>query len=100
MKKNIMLIVLAISISVFTFAQKMGTLTLIKAADKVIDCNQPPYAAPIIYDFDNDGLEDLIVGTFKGEFRFYKNTGTKNTPAYNDFTFIQANGKNAKIDNW
>jgi hypothetical protein len=101
-KKNIIIIILAISTSAFTFAQKMQTPTLIKAGGKIIDCKYTdayPYAAPTIYDFDNDGLQDLIVGTYEGKFRFYKNTGTKNSPAYNNFILIQANGKNAKIPN-
>ena len=106
--KHILTIVLIIGISavifftlftLFTSAPKMGTLTLIKAGGEIIDCPKP-YAGPAIYDFDNDGLQDLIVGTFKGEFRFYKNIGTLNTPVYDDFTFIQANGKNALIKNW
>jgi hypothetical protein len=103
MRKYIMSIALVIGISTFTFAQKMGALTLIKADNKVIDCSYygaTSYAAPTIFDFDKDGLDDLIIGTYEGEFRFYKNTGTKNAPVYNDFTFIQANGKNAKIKNW
>jgi hypothetical protein len=98
-KQHIIAIALTIGISSFTFAQKMGTPMLIKAANKMIDCT-PAYAAPTIFDFDKDGLQDLIVGTYKGEFRFYKNTGTKKIPVYNNFTFIQANGKNAKIKNW
>jgi hypothetical protein len=99
MKKYFIIIALIIAVFSFTFAQKMSTPTLIKAANKTINCT-PAYAAPTIFDFDNDGLQDLIVGTYKGEFRFYKNTGTKKIPVYNNFTFIQANSKNAKIKNW
>jgi hypothetical protein len=93
-----MTIVLAMSISAITFAQKMGTPTFIKAGDKIIDCKKN--AAPTIFDFDKDGLEDLIVGTLMGQFRFYKNIGTEKTPVYKNFTFIQANGENARIPNW
>jgi hypothetical protein len=87
-----------INISAFGFAQKKGELIFIKSTEKPI--RYFAYLAPTIYDFDNDGLQDLIVGTFDGEFRFYKNVGTKKIPAYNNFTFIQANGKNAKIPNF
>jgi hypothetical protein len=96
--KHILTIILLMGISAFSFAQKMGELTFIKLAEKPIECST--YAAPTIFDFDDDGLQDLVLGTFDGEFRFYKNIGTKNVPAYNDFTFIQANGKNAQIPNW
>jgi hypothetical protein len=83
----------------FSFAQKMEAASPIKIANKPIKIPKC-YAAPTIFDLDNDGLQDLIVGTFDGEFRFYKNVGTKKIPAYNNFTFIQANGKNAKIPNY
>jgi hypothetical protein len=99
MKKYTIIIILVLGSCAFTSAQKMGTPTLIEAGNNIIDCS-PPYAAPTIFDFDKDGLQDLIVGTYKGRFRFYKNTGTKNKPVYNDFTFIRANGKDALIKNW
>jgi hypothetical protein len=97
---------MGVSASVFT--QKMQKPTLIKAAGEIIDCKYIhtdtdgyiyPYAAPTIYDWDHDGLQDLIVGTYEGVFRFYKNIGTKKAPAYNNFKLIQANGKNAQIPN-
>lgn len=99
MKKNIMMIVLVMSISSFTFAQKMGTPILIKAGDKLID-DKIPYAGPTIYDLDKDGLNDLIVGTFKGKFKVYKNTGTKAEPKYDGFEYLQAGGKDALMKNW
>jgi hypothetical protein len=68
------------------------------AGDKLIDCGN--HAAPLVADYDNDGLQDLIVGTQKGEFRFYKNTGTKFVPEYKEFSMIQANGKNEYVHNW
>jgi hypothetical protein len=77
----------------------MGKLTQIKVADKPIKC-LPSYISPTIYDYDNDGLQDLIIGMFEGSFRFYKNIGTKNRAVYKDFIFIQANGKKARINNW
>ena len=103
--KRILTIVLVIGISAFIFftlftpAPKMGTLTLIKAGGEIIDCSRP-FAGPTIYDFDNDGLQDLIIGMHKGNFRFYKNKGTSNVPVYDDFTLIRANGENALIKNW
>lgn len=99
MNKHFLMAVLALSFSATAFAQKMGEPTLIKAGDKVIDCN-PGYVAPTIVDYDKDGKQDLIIGTFKGEFRFYKNVGTKSKPVYNNFTFIQANGQKAVAQNW
>ena len=97
--KKFMLGVAAICMSASVFAQEMGSPVLIKAGGENIDC-QPSYAAPLVADFDKDGLDDLIVGTFKGEFRFYKSTGSKTNPQYKDFSLIQANGKTAVAQNW
>ncbi len=99
MNKQILLAVLALGFSATAFAQEMGTPTPIKAGGKCIDCS-PAYAAPLVADYDNDGLQDLIVGTWKGEFRFYKNNGSKSEPEYKDFSMIQANGENAVAHNW
>ncbi len=90
--------ILALGITTFSYTQQMGELKHIKANNKIIDCS-PPYAAPCIYDYDKDSLDDLIIGTFSGKFRFYKNTGTKNKPRYFDFSFIRAAGKDAKVPN-
>jgi hypothetical protein len=103
-KKHIIIIALVLGFSAFTFAQKMEDLTFIKAGGKIINYQNPKtpnayVSSPTIYDFDKDGLQDLIVGTYECAFRFYKNTGTKNAPVYNNFTFIQANDENIKIPN-
>jgi predicted AlkP superfamily phosphohydrolase/phosphomutase len=99
MKKQIITITLVMSFSVLNFAQQMGELTKIKVNNQPITC-LPSYISTTIYDYDHDGLQDLIIGMFEGSFRFYKNIGTKTTPVYKDFVFIQANGKKARINNW
>lgn len=49
------------------------------------------HAAPVLYDYDNDGLLDLMIGydefinatrTRKTGIRFYKNTGTASSPSF------------------
>lgn len=73
------------------------------------------HAAPYIYDFDRDGVQDLLVGEFgsglfKGEktsempmanarVRIYLNHGTNQNPEYKDFTYLQAGGENASVPN-
>lgn len=44
--------------------------------------------------------KDLIVGTFNGRFRFYKNTGSEKVPSFEGFSIIQAGGADAEIHNW
>jgi len=81
-------------------AQELEKPVHLKVDGEYIDLSRPNYAAPLISDFDGDGLDDLIVGTFFGTFRFYRNVGSKSVPVYNDFTLIQAGGKDATAENW
>lgn len=90
---------LVLGLVAFSFAQKMGTPMLVKAGGEPID-DKIPYAGPTIYDLDQDGKNDLIVGTFKGHFKFYKNTGTNAAPKYDGFEYIMAEGEKAEIRNW
>jgi hypothetical protein len=43
------------------------------------------YSAPQLFDLDEDGLQDMVIGKRNGTIRFYKNTGTLSNP---DFVFI------------
>ncbi|MEW6602533.1 MAG: hypothetical protein AB1499_16290 [Nitrospirota bacterium] len=55
------------------------------------------WSVPVVYDWDDDGKKDLLVGgsyTGKngasyGHVDFYKNTGTDSTPSFNGHTLIQ-----------
>jgi len=42
-------------------------------------------ATPLLYDLDNDGLNDLIIGKRTGTFSYYKNIGSTSIP---DFSLI------------
>ncbi|MFM2049130.1 MAG: hypothetical protein RI955_1678, partial [Bacteroidota bacterium] len=46
------------------------------------------YAAPQLFDVNNDGLLDLAIGNMLGNISYYKNIGTKNSPS---FTLITSN---------
>lgn len=39
-------------------------------------------ASPCLYDLNQDGKLDILVGTARGAIRYYRNTGTVNTPAF------------------
>ena len=60
----------------------------------------PNYTGPALVDWDRDGIQDMIVGMFGGEFRFYKNHGSNSKPEFKDFTNIEAGGEEATIPNW
>jgi hypothetical protein len=42
----------------------------------------PPFPAVQLFDLDNDGLLDLIVGNQQGFLAFYRNTGTVHAPVF------------------
>lgn len=53
------------------------------------------WSAPTVYDWDGDGKKDLLVGQKNsadgmGYTRFYKNTGTDDTPSFAGYADIQA----------
>ncbi len=51
------------------------------------------YGSPFFYDWNGDGLKDLIVGQFtSGRVRVYLNSGSPSTPAYTTFTYLYADG--------
>lgn len=59
------------------------------------------YACPTLYDWNNDGLLDLVVGEktedAKGKVRIYLNRGTANAPAFNDYTYLQKDGEDVEF---
>ena len=54
------------------------------------------YSVPSLADWDNDGLNDLIVGegssSYTGKVRVYINTGAASEPLFNTYFYAQANG--------
>lgn len=52
------------------------------------------YAAPLMADWDGDGLNDLLVGQFdEGRIRFYPNLGTPQSPLFSGFEFLMDGGE-------
>ncbi len=47
------------------------------------------YAAPLMVDWDGDGLQDLLAGQYdEGRIRFFPNSGTNETPVFNEFQYL------------
>lgn len=62
----------------------------LKAGDDYIDV-EVGHAAPYMYDFDGDGVRDLLVGQFgQGRLRVYRNVGTNEAPTYEGFEYFKA----------
>ena len=59
------------------------------------------YACPELYDWNNDGLLDLIVGekteNGKGKVRIYLNRGTASQPEFDDYTYLQKSGEDVEF---
>lgn len=56
------------------------------------------HAAPLVIDFDGDGVRDLLVGQFgDGKLNIFKNTGSNASPILAEGVFLQAGGKDATI---
>jgi hypothetical protein len=78
-------------------AEELAPPVALQAGGKPIDVDIG-HAAPLVCDFDEDGLADLLVGQFgEGKLRIYRNVGTKEQPQYKDFTWFQAGGQDGKV---
>jgi hypothetical protein len=56
------------------------------------------HAAPLVKDFDGDGIPDLLVGQFgEGKLRVYKNVGTAQAPRFDSFTWFKTGEQEARI---
>ena len=59
------------------------------------------YACPTLYDWNGDGLLDLIVGEKtadnKGKVRIYLNRGTSASPLFDNWTYLQKSGSDVEF---
>ena len=56
------------------------------------------HAAPLVVDWDGDGLEDLLVGQFgEGRLRIYRNEGRAGAPKFGDFEWFQTEDGPGKV---
>ena len=59
------------------------------------------YAMPTWYDFDGDGLDDLVVGektaAGEGKVRVYRNVGSATEPRFSGFTYLKVGGSDLSI---
>jgi hypothetical protein len=55
------------------------------------------YGAPFVYDWDNDGLVDLIVGTSGNVILWWKNVGTKAEPKLSFQSFVKVGDKRLEV---
>jgi hypothetical protein len=58
------------------------------------------HSGPHAVDLDGDGLQDLLVGDFKGHIHVFRNIGSSEAPAYAAGQLLMAGGEAIKISNW
>jgi len=69
----------------------------IHAGNEVIDV-KVGHLVPCTLDWNDDGKKDLIVGQFKsGKIRLYLNKGTDAEPRFDDFSYLEAGGKEISL---
>jgi len=70
----------------------------ITAAGEPIDV-EIGHLVPCVCDWNGDGKKDLLVGQFtSGAIRLYLNQGTDTEPVFGEFSFLQAGGKQIRLD--
>lgn len=101
-----------------TLDSELGAPILLRAGDAPIDVTVG-HAAPRFFDFDGDGLKDLLVGEYGtgafprdrlppeiakgtldfeiGKLRIYRNVGTAGAPRFADFHYLRAGDEDASI---
>ncbi|MBC8428676.1 MAG: hypothetical protein H8D05_00365 [FCB group bacterium] len=51
------------------------------------------HADPCVVDWDNDGVQDLLLGQYtNGNIRFYRNSGSNAVPEFTKFEYLKADG--------
>lgn len=67
----------------------------IQAGSGDLDAND--WSAPVVYDWNNDGMKDLLVGqrvtingVTTGRVSYFENLGTDDAPSFNTSSYVQA----------
>ena len=73
----------------------------LKADGQLIDTGKDiGHAGAQLRDHDGDGLPDLLVSSFRGNIRFFKNVGTRTEPLFKEGKPLEAGGEPIRIHNW
>lgn len=62
-----------------------------QAGGRPIDVQRTGHSAPFVGDFDQDGLEDLLVGEFhEGRLRVFRNVGSAEQRTFKDYQWFRS----------
>ena len=92
---------LAIIISILFYSfhvsalMNFGPEVIVQANSSDIDVGY--YSTPSFFDWNNNGLDDLIIGDGTGKVRVYLNNGSIGIPIFNNSFFVQADGSDLQV---
>jgi hypothetical protein len=70
----------------------------VATAGRPLDVERSGHAAPFVGDFFEDGSRALLVGQYaEGRLRVYRNSGTRQQPRFDSFTWFEAGGRIASV---
>lgn len=96
--KRIMTMIAAVSILIISPSNGLsGELSLVLGPEELVqengvDIDVGTYSVPSYVDWDNDDVNDLVVGTGSGYVHVYLNVGTKSNPQFSSYFRTQSNG--------
>ena len=89
--RNVFLILIAGAAAALATAPTYGPEVMLWCGSSQVDVGY--YGAPCVADWDGDGLKDLVLGVFSyGNIRFYGNENSNDSPVFNSWVNIQADG--------
>lgn len=84
------LLTFAITFTLFAIPPMFNDYTWVYANGSPIQVSGG-HADPCVVDWDNDGIQDLLLGQYtNGNIRFYRNSGTNAVPVFTTFEYIKA----------
>jgi hypothetical protein len=87
------------------YFQNIGTPTVPELRDMGhlqaggIDIDVSQLAIPVVNDWNEDGMKDLVIGNDNANIRVYLNTGTNEDPAFSDFFYLSCTPGVTQIKN-
>lgn len=86
-----LIIVLAVAGCLFAQVVEFTAQGRLMSGGEVIDVGS--YAAPLMVDWNGDGLQDLLAGQFEeGRIRYYENEGTSSSPVFSGYQYLRDGG--------